>query len=126
LTGIIANAFAKRSTPGPKGLEAFSNHFLNMRDSQGRPFVSDLELQSPLQAVLADELILPLFEQAFPAGGLGVFLAAGTADAARYAEAEARRQSEVTGLRSKIDSLEQTVLKQQATIDGLIRDRRAG
>jgi hypothetical protein len=123
--GIIANAFSKRSSTGPKGVDAFASHYLGLRDAKGQAFVSDLELQNPLQAVLADELILPLVEQALPAGGIPVFLAAGTADAARYAEAEAKREAEVADLRSKMDSLQQTVLKQQATIDGLIRNRKA-
>lgn len=124
ISSVAASAFARRASAGPKGVEAVAYASVGLNDEKGTPFLKDADLTNPLAVAMADDLLAPILGDVFPAEAIAAFASAGGDAAADNVKRERAQDQQIQDLNSQIEQLQQTVTKQQMTIDGLVRAMR--
>jgi hypothetical protein len=122
LTHLAAQAWANRTNPvNPYTLLLDT---LGAVDAQGQPLLSTLERRNPVEAVLLNQLILPLIDDFLP-GAKGEGAPRQPAPAAEVQSAEAV-SSELTQLREIVEKQRQIVETLQQEVNKLKKKRGSG
>ncbi|MEO8049675.1 MAG: hypothetical protein ABI833_04600 [Acidobacteriota bacterium] len=124
LSGIALNSFARSRTANSAGIEAVAYAAAGLNDSKGAPFLQKVDLENPLSVAIADDLLTPVLSAVFPPEAIAAFARAGGDAAASAVGHEREQDSQLDSLKGQIGELQQTVDKQQMTIDGLVRALR--
>jgi len=106
------------------GIEAVAYAAAGLNDSKGAPFLQKLDLENPLAVAIADDLLTPVLSAVFPPEAIAAFARSGGDAAAGAVGHEREQDSQLESLKGQISDLQQTVDKQQMTIDGLVRALR--
>jgi hypothetical protein len=123
-SAIALNSFARFRSSAPGGIEAVAYAAAGINDERGTPFLQTLDLKNPLAVSIADDLLTPVLSAVFPPEAITAFMRAGGEAAAGAVTHEREQDSQLESLKGQLNQLQQTVDKQQMTIDGLIRALR--
>lgn len=124
LSGIALNSFTRLRTSTSAGIEAVAYAAAGLNDSKGAPFLQKLDLENPLAVAIADDLLTPVLSAVFPPEAIAALARSGGDAAAGAVGHEREQDSQLESLKGQISDLQQTVDKQQMTIDGLVRALR--
>jgi len=121
LSAIAFASFSRYRSSAPSGVEAVAYAAMGLNDANGTPFLKNTDLQNPLAVAMADELMTPVLAAVFPPEAIAAFVKAGGDRAADNVTHERQQDSQLSTLLERLNTLQQTVDKQQMTIDGLIQ-----
>ncbi|HEY7303658.1 MAG TPA: hypothetical protein VH601_06075 [Bryobacteraceae bacterium] len=124
LSAIALRSFTRFTSSAPGGVEAVAYAAAGLNDANGTPFLQKLDLENPLAVAIADDLLAPILAAAIPSEAIAAFMRAGGDAAAGDVRREKEQDSQIDALKSQISELQQTLDKQQMTIDGLVRALR--
>jgi hypothetical protein len=124
LSAIALSSFSRARASAPGGIEAVSYAAAGFNDANGQPFLGKIDLANPLAVAIADDLMAPVLSAVLPPEAIAAFTKAGGEVAAGTVVHEREQDSQLESLRGQVAQLQQTIDKQQMTIDGLIRAMR--
>jgi hypothetical protein len=124
LSAIAFASFSRARASAPRGIEAVAYAAAGLNDASGQPFLRKADLENPLAVALADDLMAPVLAAVFPPEAIAAFTRAGGDVAAGTVVHEREQDSQLESLRGQVNQLQETIDKQQMTINGLIRAMR--